>query len=137
MKNIFSKIDLIRGYRQIPVASKDVPKTAVVTPFGLWEILRLSFGLKNAAQAFQRLMDTVLQDVECAFVYLDDILVASSDEKLHLDDLKTVYSRLSEHGIVIRQEKCLLDTFLGHHVTPSGTAPTFSKVQAVQNFPRP
>ncbi|KAK3735900.1 hypothetical protein RRG08_041086 [Elysia crispata] len=62
----------------------DIAKTAIITPFGLYEFLRMPFGLKNAAQAFQRLMDTVLQDVNCAFVYLDDILIASSSEEEHM-----------------------------------------------------
>jgi hypothetical protein len=53
-------------------------KTAIITPFGLYEFLRMPFGLKNAAQAFQRLMDGVLRGVDFVFVYLDDILVASS-----------------------------------------------------------
>ena len=56
-KCIFSKVDLIKGYHQIPVHSDDVPKTAVITPFGLFEFLRMPMGLKNAAQAFQHLMD--------------------------------------------------------------------------------
>ena len=50
----------------------------------------MPFGLKNAAQAFQRLMDTVFQNVDCVFVYLDDILVAISSYKEHLKDLQTV-----------------------------------------------
>ena len=58
-RNVFSKIDLVRGYHQIPVAREDVYKTAVITPFDLYEFLRTPFGLKNAAQAFQRLMDSV------------------------------------------------------------------------------
>ena len=58
---IFSKVDLVCGYNKIPVRPKDVPKTAVVTPFGLFEFLCMPFGLKNAAQIFQRFMDQVLQ----------------------------------------------------------------------------
>ena len=84
---VFSKIDLVRGYHQVPVAADDVHKTAVITPFGLFEFLRTPFGLKNAAQAFQRLMDSVCQGLSFMFVYLDDILVASRDADEHRDHL--------------------------------------------------
>ena len=75
---VFAKVDLVRGYHQVPVHPQDVPKTAVITPFGLFKFLRMPFGLKGAAQTFQRLMDSVLRDMPFLFVYLDDILVANS-----------------------------------------------------------
>ena len=57
----------------------------------------MPFGLKSAAQTVQRLMDSVLQDIDSTFVYLDDILIASSTEKEIMDDLKAVFRRLIDH----------------------------------------
>ncbi|GFR84971.1 Pol polyprotein [Elysia marginata] len=74
----------------------NILKTAIITPFGLYEFLRMPFGLKNAVQTFQRLMDTVLLGLSCEFVYLDDILVASSSDQEHLQDIRSVCSRLQD-----------------------------------------
>jgi hypothetical protein len=73
----FSKLNLQKGYLQVPVAAADVPKTAVITPFSHFEFVRMPFGLKNAGMTFQRLMDSILNGLPFVFVYLDDILIAS------------------------------------------------------------
>ena len=139
--SVFSKIDLIRGYHQIPVNQADVAKTAVITPFGLFEFLRMPFGLKNAAQAFQRLMDKVCQGLDRVYVYLDDILIASVNQSQHLADLTALFERLKQFGLVVNPTKCVFAVseinFLGHQITQHGAIPLPEKVAAIRSFPQP
>ena len=73
----FSKIDLVIGYHQIPMSAIDISKTIIITLFVLYEFLKMPFGLNNAAQSFQYLIDTLHHNLGSIFVYMDDIFLAS------------------------------------------------------------
>ena len=125
----FSSLDLTQGNHQMAVDKSDVHKTAFrVRCRGLYEYVRMPFGLCNAPASFSRLMEACLGDrnYETLLIYLDDILVFSSTVEQHMTRLQVVFERLRKHGLKLKPKKCHFfkpeAKYLGHIVSSAGVA---------------
>jgi hypothetical protein len=137
--SVFSNIDLRSGYHHLRIRPSDIPKTAFITKYGLYEFTVMSFGLTNAPAFFMNLMNNVFMDYLDKFVvvFIDDILTYSQSEEEHADHLRMVLQRLREHQLYAKLSKCefWIDKvlFLGHIINKDGLAMDPKKVLDILN----
>ncbi len=105
---IFSSLDLLSGYWQVPMAAESREITAFSTPSGHFEWVRMPFGLKIAPITFQRMINTLFSDLisKGVYAYLDDLIIFSMDDDSHLAKLETVLLKLKEAGMKAKLTKC-------------------------------
>jgi hypothetical protein len=106
--SVFSKIDLRFRYHQLKIRERDIPKTAFITRYGLYEYTVMSFGLINAPTYFMYLMNKVFMEYLDKFVvvFFDDILIYSKDEEEHEKHRHSVLQKLRNHQLYAKMSKC-------------------------------
>lgn len=138
---LFSKLDLTKGFFQIPLDPESRKYTAFGTPEGLFQYTVLPFGLNNSPAVFNRMMRQVLQGIPHVEVFVDDVLVHTSSFAEHLATLDQVFSRLREYHLTVKPSKCDLVRssvdYLGHTVGEGVCSCQGSKIRQVRDAPRP
>lgn len=140
---VFSTLDLLSGYHQIALTPEAVPKTAFVTHKGLFEYIRMPFGLCNAPATFQRLVEQIFQSELWIFIllYIDDIIIFSKNFQEHIQHLRLTLQRLRESRLQAKEKKChfVMDqvSFLGHTVSKDGVKVLKKNTDTVQKFEAP
>ena len=140
---IYTKIDLRHAYHLVRIREGDEWKTTFRTKYGSFEWLVMPFGLSNAPGAFQRFMNDIFADMldVCVVVYLDDILIYSSDKVTHRAQVKEVFRRLRKNGLFANAKKCEFDResveYLGYVLSPAGLTMATDKVQTIREWPEP
>jgi hypothetical protein len=137
---VFSKIDLQSGYHQLKFRECDIPKTAFVSRYGLYEYTMMSFGLTNAPSYFMYMMNKVFMEYLDKFVlvFIDDILVYSRSKEEHEEHLCLALQKLRENRLYAKLIKCEFwmkqVAFLGHVISKGGISVDTSKVQDVLSW---
>ena len=140
----FSCMDLKSGFWQVKMAEKSRQYTAfTVGSMGVYEFLRMPYGLCNVPATFQRLMQNCLGELNLSYalIYLDDIIVYSRTEEEYLTHLCAVFERFLESGLKLKPSKCHFFrteiSYLGHKVSAKGMEPGTEGIRAIAEMAPP
>ena len=140
----FSTLDLQSGYWQIALEEDDIPKSAFITKYGLYEYTKMPFGLASAGATFQQVMELVMRGLQwqSLLIYLDDIIIMGSTRRENLRRLDEVLHRLEKAGLKLKPGKCQLlrlefFIFLGHLVREDGVRPNPKLIESVAAWKAP
>ena len=134
----FSQLDCKSGFWQVRLDEDSKPWTAFSCPCGLYEWNVMPFGLKNAPQIFQRMMDRIFGKYSFILVYIDDILVFSKNFHEHIKHLELVFEELINNGLIVSRKKIKLFKnqieFLGLELENGQVKLQEHIVQKINNF---
>ena len=136
-----TKLDLLKGYYQVPLTERAKRISAFITPFGLFQYTVMPFGMRNAPPTFMRMMSSVIAGLNGVRAYLDDLVVLSSTWDEHISSLRALFERLHDAHLTVNLVKSEFGhgkiVFLGHEIGGGMVAPLEAKVEAIHSIPIP
>ena len=137
----FSKIDLTKGYWQIPMSERSKNVTSFVTPEGEYRFLYMPFGLVVAPAVFTRMMRELFGNIPNVVSFIDDICCYNSTWTEHLKTLEQVFQILQQANLAAKPVKCELGFsdlgFLGHRVGHGKLQTNQELLDKIQNCDKP
>jgi predicted aspartyl protease len=139
----FSKLDANSAYWQIRIKEEDRKKTAFITKYGLFEHVRMGFGLTGAPATYARTMNLVLRGLtwKTVLAFLDDILIMGTSFDDHLVNLREALLRFREYGLKLKPKKCTFFQreveFLGRKVSGNSISMSDIDIKVVHDWPVP
>lgn len=135
-----TKLDLLKGYWQVPLTERASEISAFVTPDDFLQYTVMAFGMCNAPATFQRLITRVLEGIRNCSAYLDDFVFTDTwNEHLHV--LRQVFDRLAQASLTLNLAKCEFAqatiTYLGREIGKGQVRPVDGKVEAILHYPVP
>ena len=140
---IFSTLDIREAFYGVELSPESIQKSAIITPWGLFEYLRSNFGLKDSMKYYCQMISIVLGHLSSDQVlhYVDDCICLGKTVMEHLKNLDDVLSSLANNGIILQIKKCKLfreeTKFLGHQISKNGIKPIKKNLEAILNIKNP
>ena len=136
-----TKLDLLKGYWQVPMTTAAKEISAFVTPEGFYQYKVMPFGMKNAPATFQRMINEIIRDLDGCEAYIDDVVIFGSTWEEHLSRVEELFRRLRSANLTVNLVKSEFGhayvTYLGHVVGQGQVRPVTAKVDAIINYPIP
>lgn len=137
----FSKLDLRSGYHQLMLSEESRYITTFSTHLGLRRYKRLNFGISSASEVFQNAVEHVIDGIDGAMNFSDDIIIFGKTETEHDKTLKQVCMRLQEYGLTLNSSKCEFNKtkieFYGTIFSKDGITPDPKKINSIINITQP
>ncbi|MBW0501343.1 hypothetical protein O181_041058 [Austropuccinia psidii MF-1] len=104
-----TSMDALKGFHKNVLMPKTKELLTIITHCGLYDYLRIPFGIKNEPSHYQRMMNTIFPtelSKGWLIIYIDDIIICSDSWSLHLERLARVLDKAIGVNMNISLKKC-------------------------------